>query len=264
MLDGWMLDDTFGDSGILHPESGIGRGWVACSFSPRPPIDSFKKICRTQESKRTNCVTIAMSVAMAANRPIPAALSAIEAATVRAAQAGDVDARETLARSCHRAAFLFALQLTGHRDDALEMSQDAMVRFFGSLGRFDSSRPVRPWLLRIVRNLARDRARRKRIRRIEPLDAGDDGPIIEPLDPSPDPESLAHRTEMQRRLWIAVQGLQPKHREVVALRDYLDLSYDEISEILRIPRGTVMSRLHRARNALRKKLRGETGKEVGS
>jgi RNA polymerase sigma-70 factor (ECF subfamily) len=202
---------------------------------------------------------------MAANRPAPViALSAIEAATVRAAQAGDVEAREALARSCHRAAFLFALHLTGHRDDALEMSQDAMVRFFGSFGRFDPSRPVRPWLLRIVRNLARDRARRQRIRRLEPLDAGDGGPIIDPLDPSPNPERLAHRSEMQRRLWNAVQDLQPIHREVVALRDYLDLSYDEITEVLHIPRGTVMSRLHRARNALRQSLLGDEEKEVGA
>jgi RNA polymerase sigma-70 factor (ECF subfamily) len=65
-------------------------------------------------------------------------------------------------------------------------------------------------------------------------------------------------------LWNAVQDLQPIHREVVALRDYLDLSYDEITEVLHIPRGTVMSRLHRARNALRQSLLGDEEKEVGA
>ncbi len=206
-----------------------------------------------------------MSIAMAANRaPSAVALSAIQSQTVRAAQAGDVEAREVLARSCQRAAFYFALHLTGHRDDALELSQDAMLRFFGSLGRFDASRPVRPWLLRIVRNLARDRSRRMRIRRVEPLDADDGGPIVEPVDPSPTPEQMAHRTEIQRRLWTAVLRLKPRHREVIALRDYLDLSYDEISEILHVPRGTVMSRLHRARSALREHLHGALGKEVGA
>ena len=206
-----------------------------------------------------------MSIAMAANHPPTAvALSAIQAQTVLAAQAGDAEAREVLARSCQRAAFHFALHLTGHRDDALELSQDAMLRFFGSLGRFDASRPVRPWLLRIVRNLARDRSRRMRIRRVEPLDSDDGGPIVEPVDSSPTPEQMAHRSEMQRRLWSAVLELKPRHREVIALRDYLDLSYDEISEILRVPRGTVMSRLHRARSALRAALQPALRKEVGA
>jgi RNA polymerase sigma-70 factor (ECF subfamily) len=204
-----------------------------------------------------------MSVAVASTEPpLPIALSAIESRTIVAAQTGDVDAREALARSCQHAAFRFALHLTGNRDDALELSQDAMVRFFGSLGRFDAARPVRPWLLRIVRNLVRDRARRLRVRRVEPLENADGSMLIEPIDPNPTPEQKAGRAEMQRRLWAAVQSLAPKHREVVALRDYLDLSYDEIAEVLNIPRGTVMSRLHRARVRLKKKLHGQLRKEV--
>jgi RNA polymerase sigma-70 factor (ECF subfamily) len=206
-----------------------------------------------------------MSVAVAAaESPLSIALSAIESRTVVAAQAGDVEARETLARSCQVAAYRFALHLTGNRDDALELSQDAMVRFFGSLARFDAARPVRPWLLRIVRNLVRDRARRLRVRRVEPLENEDGSMVIEPIDPGPTPEQTTRRAEVQRRLWAAVQSLTPKHREVIALRDYLDLSYDEIAEILKIPRGTVMSRLHRARIRLKKELSGQLRKEVVS
>jgi RNA polymerase sigma-70 factor (ECF subfamily) len=159
-------------------------------------------------------------------------------------------------------AFLFALQLTGQRDDAQELSQDAMVRFFGSLSRFDADRPLRPWLLRIVRNLARDRARRLRVRRVEPLEPADDSMILDPTDPGPSPEEVVSRIEMQRQLWRAVRALPRKHREVVALRDYLDLSYDEIATILGIPRGTVMSRLHRARSRLRAELGGRLRREV--
>jgi RNA polymerase sigma-70 factor (ECF subfamily) len=205
-----------------------------------------------------------MSVAMPSVQPpaAPLELSSIGAVMVRAAQAGDAEARNQLARSCHRVAFLFALQLTGQRDDAQELSQDAMVRFFGSLARFDADRPVRPWLLRIVRNLARDRARRLRVRRVEPLQPSDDSVIIDPTDPSPSPEEVVGRIEMQRQLWSAVRALPRKHREVVALRDYLDLSYDEIATVLRIPRGTVMSRLHRARSRLREELGGRLQKGV--
>jgi len=204
-----------------------------------------------------------MSVAVASTQsPLPIALSAIEKRTVVAAQDGDREAREALARSCQHAAFRFALHLTGNRDDALELSQDAMLRFFGSLNRFDSPRPLRPWLLRIVRNLVRDRARRMRIRKTQPLEDEDGRPLVFPVDPSPSPEQMAGRAEIQKRLWAAVQALAPKHREVVALRDYLDLSYDEISEVLRIPRGTVMSRLHRARAKLRDRLHDQLRKEV--
>lgn len=192
----------------------------------------------------------------------PLELSAIETVMVRAAQAGDPEARNQLARSCHRVAYLFALQLTGQRDDAQELSQDAMLRFFASLARFDADRPLRPWLLRIVRNLARDRARRLRVRRVEPLEPADDGLLIDPIDPRPSPEEAAGREEIQHELWIAVRSLPRKHREVVALRDYLDLSYDEIATVLRVPRGTVMSRLHRARSRLREQLGGRLRKEV--
>jgi RNA polymerase sigma-70 factor (ECF subfamily) len=205
-----------------------------------------------------------MSVAMPSVHPVtaPLDLSSIGDVMVRAAQAGDPEARHELARSCHRVAYLFALQLTGQRDDAQELSQDAMVRFFGSLSRFDADRPLRPWLLRIVRNLARDRARRMRVRRIEPLEPADDSMVLDPADPGPSPEEAVGRIEMQRLLWRAVRALPRKHREVVALRDYQDLSYDEIATVLQIPRGTVMSRLHRARSSLRKELGGRLRKEV--
>jgi len=171
------------------------------------------------------------------------------------AQQGDADAADELARSCQRHAFLFALHLLGNRDDAMDIAQEAMLRFFGSLRRFDCSRPVRPWLLRIVHNLVRDRARRQRARpRTEPLEKSADAPVIDPVDPGPDPETLTARREQQLLVWRALIDLSNDHREVVALRDYLDLKYDEIASILGVPRGTVMSRLHRARKALQQQV----------
>ena len=121
-----------------------------------------------------------------------------EAQTVILAQQGEADALDKLARSCRQQAFVFALQLIGHPDDALDVAQDAMVRFFRSLERFDPSRPVRPWLLRIVRNLVRDRARRLRVRRTESLEPADDDALrFEPRDDAPDPEAQATRREQQ-------------------------------------------------------------------
>jgi RNA polymerase sigma-70 factor (ECF subfamily) len=172
------------------------------------------------------------------------------------AQQGEADALDELARSCRQQAYVFALQLIGHPDDALDVAQDAMVRFFRSLGRFDPSRPVRPWLLRIVRNLVRDRARRLRIRRTESLEpANDDALRFDPRDDAPDPEALATRREQQALVWKCLQELHPRYREVLVLRDYQDLSYADIATTLKIPRGTVMSRLHRARRLLQAEVR---------
>jgi RNA polymerase sigma-70 factor (ECF subfamily) len=175
-----------------------------------------------------------------------------EAQTVLLAQQGESAALEELARSCRQQAYVFALQLIGNPDEALDVAQDAMVRFFRSLNRFDARRPVRPWLLRIVRNLVRDRARRLRVRRHESLEpAHDDALPFEPRDPGPSPEAMTSRRQLQAIVWSCVQSLDPRYREVLVLRDYQDLSYAEIASTLKIPRGTVMSRLHRARRLLR-------------
>lgn len=189
--------------------------------------------------------------------PVPVAVPPpSEAQTVILAQQGEADALDELARSCRQQAYVFALQLIGHPDDALDVAQDAMVRFFRSLGRFDPSRPVRPWLLRIVRNLVRDRARRLRIRRTESLEpANDDALRFDPRDDAPDPEALATRREQQALVWKCLQELHPRYREVLVLRDYQDLSYADIATTLKIPRGTVMSRLHRARRLLQEEVR---------
>ncbi len=191
---------------------------------------------------------------MTSRQPAPAAVAAnlpAESHTVVLAQRGETAALDELARSCRQQAYVFALQLIGNPDDALDVAQDAMVRFFRSLGRFDSTRPVRPWLLRIVRNLVRDRARRNRIRRTESLEPADDDALrFEPRDDSPDPEALAERRQLQQLVWECLQELPPQYRETLVLRDYQDLAYAEIASTLNIPRGTVMSRLHRARRLL--------------
>ncbi len=201
-----------------------------------------------------------VSIAMTNPQGLPpaAAIPApTEAQTVVLAQKGETAALDELARSCRKQAYVFALQLIGNPDEALDVAQDAMVRFFRSLDRFDATRPVRPWLLRIVRNLVRDRARRMRVRRTESLEpASDDAIRFDPRDSGPDPEIMAARHQLQAAVWRYVQELPPRYREVLVLRDYQDLSYAEIATTLRIPRGTVMSRLHRARRLLREALQG--------
>jgi len=149
-----------------------------------------------------------------------------------------------------RAAYLLALQLLGNREDALDATQDALLRFLTTLHRFQPGEPVRPWLYSIVRNRCRDLMRRARVRRAEPLESDEEHWRPEIIDEKADPELDARRAELRRRVFTAMGGLRREHREILVLRDYQDLSYDEIARVLGVPRGTVMSRLHRARKAL--------------
>lgn len=187
--------------------------------------------------------------------------SAPDRALLALAQDGESAAREELARRVRRRAYVLALQLVGNPDEARDIVQDSMLRFFRHLDRIDAERPVAPWLYQIVRNRVRDLKRRERVRRQESLDALREGGRPETVDPRADPAADAARRELQERLWKALGGLTEPHREIVVLRDYQDLSYREIAAVLDIPLGTVMSRLHAARSHLRRILApgGEAG-----
>lgn len=180
---------------------------------------------------------------------------------VRRARRGDAPAADELARRHRKPAYFFALQLLGHPDDAFDVAQDAMLRFFTKLDRFDPRRPVRPWLFRIVRNRVVDLHRRRKVRRHDSIDAprgeDDERPRVELIDESVDIEGDARNKRLRRRIFRALDELTPNQREILVLRDYQDLSYAEIAETLEIPMGTVMSRLHGARRALRKVLGDE-------
>ncbi len=167
------------------------------------------------------------------------------------AQSGEREAREELARRHGRSAYLLALQLLGNPADAQDVAQEALLGFFAGLRRLDPERPILPWLFTIVRNRARDHWRRQKVRRAESLDAVGEGLGRQVVDERADPEADAHRAELRRRVWRALGELPPAKREILVLRDYHDLTYAEIASVLEIPLGTVMSRLHGARKALR-------------
>ena len=169
------------------------------------------------------------------------------------AKAGEPAACDALARRHRRAAYLLALQMLGNRDDAMDVTQDAMLRFFSTLKSFDATRRVRPWLFTIVRNQVRDLWRQRQRR---PADAaGESDALVGQLaGPQPSPEADLHRRELKERVWRALAGLPPEKREIIVLRDFHDLSYRDIAQVLDIPIGTVMSRLHGARRQLRARL----------
>ena len=164
---------------------------------------------------------------------------------------GDRAARDALARRVGGSAYVFALQLTRGSHTAHDVAQDSVLRFFQHLDRFDADRPIEPWLYQIVRNRVRDLSRRDRLRHHESLNAWLEHGLPESADPTADPAADAERHELRQRVWRAISELSDPQREIIVLRDYHDLSYREIAEVLSIPQGTVMSRLHSARKNLR-------------
>lgn len=166
----------------------------------------------------------------------------------------DPAVRSDAAERVGRTAYVFALQLTRSRDTAQDIAQEAVLRFYRNINRFDDRRPVEPWLYQIVRNQVRDHARKDGYRRHDSLDTWLDQGIKEPADDSSDPALIAEQHEQQRLVWSAIGRLSDDHREILVLRDFNDLSYDELAATLGIPRGTVMSRLHAARKKLRDQL----------
>jgi RNA polymerase sigma-70 factor, ECF subfamily len=169
---------------------------------------------------------------------------------VARARRGEPAAQEALFLRHRRGAYLLALQLLGNAEDAHDATQDAMIRFLASLPRFQPGSPVRPWLFSIVRNRCRDLLRRRRVRRTESLEGGDQAWRPELVDLTQDPHRDAEHGQLRRRLWRALAQLPADHREILVLREYHDLSYGEIAAVLGVPQGTVMSRLHRARRQL--------------
>ncbi len=149
-----------------------------------------------------------------------------------------------------KSAYLLALQLLRNPEDAMDISQEAVLKFYSSLSRFNRTCSVRPWLMKITRNLAIDFMRRRKTRGYEKPAEKIDCAGCETASP----EYILAKDERQKIVWLALSALNDKYREIIIFRDYNDLSYREISEVLDIPIGTVMSRLHKARMILREKL----------
>ncbi len=165
---------------------------------------------------------------------------------VRRASHGDAAAWEQLVTAHQEAVFRLAYLMLGDPADAQDAAQETFIHAYRALARFDTSRPMRPWLLKIVSNQARNR-RRAAGRYVAALRRA---LIAEPdkvIQPAAD---QAARSEAQE-LWQAVRRLDPADQEIVYLRYFLELPVAEAAAALGVPEGTVKSRLNRALGRLR-------------
>src|SRR5581483_9423671 len=173
---------------------------------------------------------------------------------VERAQRGDERAFEEIVERYSDLVFRTALAVAGRPADAEEAAQDAFVKAHAALGRFRAGEPLRPWLLRIAGNEARNRVRsagRHTSLQLRVTEAARTGGA------APSPEAAALAAEERYRLLEALNASDPDDRAVIALRFLLDLSVAETAATLGLPEGTVKSRLSRALSRLRARLQGE-------
>lgn len=158
-----------------------------------------------------------------------------------------------------RHVYNIAYRMTGNEADARDLSQEAFLRVYRALRRVQPGTPLESWLYRIVSNLYIDLLRRRPKARVESLDAPIDTPRGEMAREFPDvaanPEAVFERVHIDGAIQQALGILSPDLRMVVVLSDIEGFAYEEIAAILRVPLGTVKSRLHRARQVLQQRLR---------
>ena len=162
------------------------------------------------------------------------------------AQRGDARAYEELVRPHQEIAFRVAYVITRNAADAEDATQDGLVKAWRALGRFRTSEPVRPWLLQIVANEARNRRRSAGRREQLALRAANVSG-----EAAPSPEDATLDADERARLLAALEQLPADAREVLACRYLLELSEEETAAALDVARGTVKSRSARALDRLR-------------
>ena len=165
------------------------------------------------------------------------------------ARQGDLPAFEEVVRRYQRRVYGVALRIVRAHDVADDVAQEAFVRAWRSLDRFDLGRPFGPWVCRIAANLAVNHVRSPRARE----EGLPEGPA-ETRDPDPGPLGAVLDTEARQVLDAAVAALPAEQRAVFVLRAVEEMSYAEIAEALSLSPGTVMSRLFRARERLARAL----------
>lgn len=171
---------------------------------------------------------------------------------IERAQRGDLNAYDDLVRQYQEVAFRAAYLLTRDAADAQDVTQDAFIRAYAALGRFDTRRPFRPWLLRIVSNTALNRikATKRRNAMVERVQTSEAS-----AQNASSIEANVLRRERSRHVWQAIGHLKHDDQRLLVLRYFLELPEAELAQVFGVAGGTIKSRLHRALKKLREQIR---------
>ena len=177
---------------------------------------------------------------------------------VRRCLAGDAGAWEDIVRAYNRRIYNLCYRFTNSPDNAEDLTQEVFIKVYRTLASYDVEKGAfTTWVTTLTRNLLVDHFRRSRMDRLtESIDAGrteedDSVSLSERLpDRGPSPADRLASQETQKMVQRALARISPDLREAVILRDLQDMDYKEISKVLRVPEGTVKSRINRGRTEL--------------
>ena len=174
-----------------------------------------------------------------------------DAECVRRLLQGETDAFEVLVRRHQKTIFNLVYRMLGDYDEAAEISQEVFLSAYRSIRQFRGDANFSTWLYRIALNHASTRRRNlaKWQQRLVPIDTTE--PVSErELDPA----ETVEQKEIQEEVQKALNSLEPEDAKIILLKDLQDVPYEEVARVLEVPIGTVKSRLHRARQALKTRL----------
>jgi RNA polymerase sigma factor (sigma-70 family) len=185
-------------------------------------------------------------------------------AVVKQVQAGDVAAFDRLILKYRERVFGIVYNLTANREDAADLTQDAFIKAFQSINRFQGHCAFFTWLYKIAVNTTLSHLRKNRLRTFFSLEKlhedGTNAQILEQLTDKRGADRDTYLQELKEKLNEALQKLSIPHRTVITLFEIDGLSHSEIAEVMGCSEGTVRSRLHYAKQFLQ----GELGKYLGS
>ncbi|CDQ41327.1 MULTISPECIES: RNA polymerase sigma factor SigW [Virgibacillus] len=177
---------------------------------------------------------------------------------IKQVKKGDQSAFEDVVSFFQNKIYQHCYRMLGNTHEAEDIAQEAFIRAYVNIHSFDERRKFSTWLYRIATNLTIDRIRKRKpdhyldaeVKGTEGLDM-----YSQLADKGRKPDEEVEGLELQRYIQYEISKLPPKYRSIIMLRYIEEFSLQEISEILDIPLGTVKTRIHRGREALRKKLR---------
>jgi RNA polymerase sigma-70 factor (ECF subfamily) len=173
---------------------------------------------------------------------------------VKLVLAGDTELYAVLVNRYRTRVSRYVERFTHDIEDARDVTQDVFIKVYGALDSFDPRFKFSTWLFRIAGNAAIDHLRRRRVRLL-PLErpAGENGEAraVDPPETRPNPHEELPRRRLREALSVAIDRLPDDYRELISLRHYGEMPYEEIAELKGMPLGTVKNKLFRARQALR-------------
>jgi RNA polymerase sigma-70 factor (ECF subfamily) len=205
---------------------------------------------------------------MSEGKKTPDASEPDDRAQVEAAKRGDEGAFRTLVERYQRRIYQLALGMVKDPDEAMDIAQETFVRVHRYLPGFKGDSSFFTWTYRIATNLCLDAARKKARGERVPVDADDESEAeieagMDPLSAAlAGPQKQTLNAELREKMEEALASLSENHRAILLLRELDGLSYEELSQVLGIRKGTVMSRLFHARLKMQKKLREYLGEDA--